>query len=173
METGFLEVDARKKIYECISKYHGLHFRELQRRTSLATGSLDYHIHFLYKHGLIRTEKAGRLVLYYPTNIIYDASDKEVLGLLRHGTTRHLLIYLIEKKKCNATKISQDLAISPSNLSWYFKMLEEKGIIAHRKKGRFRFYSVVDKKRIIKCLIAYKTGFMDKIVDNFLEAWEF
>ncbi len=172
MESKFLELEARRKIYEYIAKYPGLHFRELQRRTQMATGSLDYHLHFLHRNGMIRTERAGRLVLYYPTNVSYDSSDKEILGLLKHSTTRHILIYMIEKKMCNAKNISGTLKMSPSNLSWYLKMLEEKNIIVHKKKGRFRFYSVVSKERIIKCLLSYKASFMDNLVDRFIEAWE-
>lgn len=171
-EKDFLELDVRRKIYDCISKSPGLHFREVQRRVELATGSLDYHLHFLHKNGMLRVEKAGRFTLYYPTNIQYDVSDKDVLSLIKHETTRHILIYLIEKKKRNAKKISEDLNVSPSNLSWYLKMLEEKNIIFHSKKGRFRFYSVVDKNRIIKCILAQKTSFIDKVVDKFIEAWE-
>jgi predicted transcriptional regulator len=121
---------------------------------------------------MVRMEKAGRFTLYYPTNIQYDASDKEAMSLMKHETTRHILIYLIEKKRRNAKKISEDLNISPSNLSWYLKMLEEKNIIACTKKGRFRFYSVVDKGRIVRCILAQRTTFIDKVVDNFIEAWD-
>jgi len=168
----YLELDARRRIYDCISKSPGLHFREIQRRTNLATGALDYHLHFLHKHGLIRIEKTAGFVRYYTTDVAYDQADKELLNLLRHDTIRHILICLIEKKQPNASDIAKVLQISQSNLSWYLKTLEEKNIIVHKKKGRFRFYSVVDKDRIIKCLLTYKASFMDEIVDRFIAAWE-
>ncbi len=167
-----LELDARRKIYDCISKSPGLHFREIQRRTSLATGSLDYHLHFLHKNDLIRIEKTRGFVRYYTTSVGYEQADKELLNLLRHDKVRHILIFLIEKKRSNASTIAGALKISQSNLSWYLKSLEEKNIIVHKKRGRFRFYSVVDKERIIKCLLTYKSSFMDSLVDRFITAWE-
>lgn len=168
----YLELDVRRVLFECISKSPGLHFREIQRRTKLATGSLDYHLHFLHKNGMVRTEKVGGFVRYYVANVGYEQADKELLNILRHDKIRHILILLIDKKKSNATDIAKSLNISQSNLSWYLKTLEEKNIIAHKKKGRFRFYSVIDKNQIIKCMLTYKTSFMDGIVDRFIATWE-
>ncbi|MBI4174683.1 MAG: transcriptional regulator, partial [Candidatus Aenigmarchaeota archaeon] len=61
-----LNLEARRQIYNVIVESPGLHFREIQRRTALATGSLDYHIHFLHKNGMIRTERDKNYVRYYP-----------------------------------------------------------------------------------------------------------
>ncbi|HLC76566.1 MAG TPA: winged helix-turn-helix transcriptional regulator, partial [archaeon] len=55
--NGHLDLEVRRRIYDCIVGSPGLHFREIQRRTNLATGSLDYHLHFLHKNGIIRTER--------------------------------------------------------------------------------------------------------------------
>lgn len=169
--NGFLELEARKKIYDCIAKSPGLHFREIQRRVGMATGSVDYHLHFLHKNGLVRTEKAGRFLRYYATNVQFEQGDKDLLSLLRQERIRHILIYLIEKKKANASKIAEELGYTPSNLSWYLKTLQEKGVIKQAKRGRFRFYSVADKEQIIKCLVTYRSSFLDALVDRFIDAW--
>jgi predicted transcriptional regulator len=138
----------------------------------MATGSVEYHLHFLHKNGLIRLDRAAGFVRYYPTDQAFDESEKELLNLLRQEKMRHILIYIIEKKRANASKISEHLGLSPSSLSWYLKKLVEKNILSQKKKGRFRHYSVVDKEKIIRGLIAYKTSFMDEIVDSFIKAWE-
>ena len=169
--NGFLELEARKKIYDCIAKSPGLHFREIQRRVGMATGSVDYHLHFLHKNGLVRTEKAGRFLRYYAANVQFEQGDKDLLSLLRQERIRHILIYLIEKKKANASKIAEELGYTPSNLSWYLKTLQEKSVIKQTKRGRFRFYSVADKEQIIKCLVTYRSSFLDALVDRFIDAW--
>ena len=172
-EKGYLELETRKKIYDSVRKSPGIHFRELQRRAKLATGSIEYHLHFLHRHGLIRTEKRGGFVRYYPTDKAFTEQEKELLNLLRQEHIRHILVYLIgEKKRANASKIAEALNISPSSLSWYLNLLMKKNIISVKKKGRFRFYSVVDKENIVLALIAYKSSFFDKIVDSFIESWE-
>lgn len=167
-----LELDARRKIYNVIQKSPGLHFREIQRRLNVATGSLDYHIHFLYKHGLLRQEKDGKYTRYYALTRNWDTKEKEMLSLLRQKRVRHILIFLIEKKSAAASDIATTLGMTPSTLSWYLKQLAEKNIITLTKRGRFRFYKVVDKESIIKCLVTHKASFLDAIVDNFIETWE-
>lgn len=172
--SDFLELDVRKRIYECVKKSPGIHFREIQRRAGIATGSADYHLHFLCRHGLLRAEREGIFLRYYVTDTTYDRQEKELLNILHHEPFRHVLIYLIENKKANALRIAEDLGFAPSNLSWYLKYLLEKGAIKHTKKGRFRFYSIrnpENRKMIVKCLISYKDSFVDKLVDRFIEAW--
>lgn len=165
-------IDVRKRVYDTIRKSPGLHFRELQRRIGVATGTLDYHLHFLRKNGFIRAEQAGGFLRYYASDVVIEEQEKEMLNLLRQEKIRHILILLIEKKRANASKIAEELGISPSNLSFYLKTLQSKRLINQKKKGRFRFYSVTDKKKIISALLVYKSSFLDRMVDNFIEAWE-
>lgn len=172
--SDFLELDIRRKIYDCIKGSPGIHFREVQRRVGVATGSADYHLHFLVKQGLLRAERTGRFLRYYVSDTAYEQSEKELLDILRHKPFRHIIIYLMEKNKTNALKIAEDLGYSPSSLSWSLKYLMEKDIIKHNKKGRFRFYSIKNnecRKMIIKCLLAHKESFLDRLVDNFISAW--
>lgn len=165
------EMDTRRRIYECIIASPGLHFREIQRRLTLATGSLDYHLHFLEKNGMIRKEKMGKFVRYYAYTKTWEQEEKDVLAILRQSNIRHILIFLIEKKRANAQQVSTNVGISPSTLSWYLKQLMEKGIIVQTKRGRFRFYRVTDSAKIVKYLIMHKTSFLDEIVDRFISAW--
>ncbi len=165
------EVDTRRRIYECVAASPGLHFREIQRRLALATGSLDYHLHYLEKNGLIRKERIGKFARYYTYTKPWEQEEKDVLTLLRQKNVRHILIFLIEKKRANAQSIAENVGVSPSTLSWYLKQLAEKGVITQTKRGRFRFYKVVDKEKIVKYVIMHKSSFLDEIVDRFIETW--
>ncbi|MBI5060689.1 MAG: winged helix-turn-helix transcriptional regulator [Candidatus Aenigmarchaeota archaeon] len=169
---NLLELDARKEIYDCIRKSPGLHFREIQRRTKLPTGSVEYHLHFLHKNGLVRAEKKGKFLYYYPTDHAFGEEEKILISLLRQKNIRHILMSLIEKKGSTPSELGEKLGMSPSNLSWYLNMLSEKNIITQKKRGRFRHYSVRDKKRIVLCLVTYRASFLDKTVDGFIEAFE-
>ena len=167
-----IELDVRRRIYNCIVSSPGLHFREIQRRVSLATGSLDYHLHFMHKHGLVRTEKVGKFLRYYTLTKNWEQEEKEVLSLLRQEKIRHIIIFLLEHKKPSASDIAAGISTTPSTLSWYLKQLAEKNIITQTKKGRFRFYRLVNKEKMIKYLVAHKTSFLDNVVDKFISAWE-
>ncbi len=165
------EIDTRRRIYECIVSSPGLHFREIQRRLALATGSLDYHLHYLEKNGLIRKEKMGKFARYYAYTKTWEQEEKDVLTMLRQKNVRHILIFLMENKRANAQQISQNVGVSPSTLSWYLKHLTEKGVLTQAKRGRFRFYRVVEQEKIVKYLIMHKASFLDSIVEHFIEAW--
>ncbi len=168
-----LELEVRRRIYQCIVESPGLHFREIQRRTTLATGSLDYHLHFLYKNGLIRTEKDKNYTRYYPLTKNWTDEEKAILNILRNDKMRHIIIFLIEKKKSTPLKISEGTGIPLSTLSWYLKQLQQGGSVTHLKKGRFRIYKVSDPKKLVEYIVAHKTSFLDVIVDRFIETWEF
>ncbi len=168
-----LELEVRRRIFGCICDSPGLHFREIQRRTNLATGSIDYHLHFLYKNGLIRIEKDKSYTRYYPLTKNWSEEEKQVLNVLRNKKMRHILIFLLEKKRTTPLKIAEGTGISLSTLSWYLKQLQGSGVLTHTKKGRFRYYKIKDPKTIVKYLIEHKTSFLDTVVDNFIETWEF
>ena len=168
-----LELEVRRRIFNCITESPGLHFREIQRRTQLATGSIDYHIHFLHKNGLIRTERDKNYVRYYAVDRNWSEEEKEILNLLRNTKMRHILIFLLEAKKSTPLKISEYTQISLSTLSWYLKQLQAKGIISQKKKGRFRVYKIDNPDTIVKYLVAHKSSFLDTVVDRFIETWEF
>ncbi len=166
-----LELEVRKKIYDAISSYPGIHMRELQRKMGLATGSLDYHLHFLHKNGLIRAEKADRFTRYYSAMQPFSEEEKHIISILRQDTLRHIIIHLLQRKHANATSISMACSIKPSNLSGHLKTLEKNNIVHFKKKGRYRLYAVRDREGIIKCLVAHKKSFLDQLVDNFIDAW--
>ena len=61
-----LALETRRKLFEEIRRFPGIHFRELKRRTGLAIGSLQYHLDVLCKTRLVRAEKRGKFVRYFP-----------------------------------------------------------------------------------------------------------
>ncbi len=166
-----LELEIRKKIYDCIDASPGLHFREIQRRVGIAVGSLDYHLHYLHRRGLIRPEKEQKITRYYPMTKNWGEEEKQIISLLRQKNIRHILIYLLRHKKARPNEIVSSLGISRSTLSWYLKNLAGKGIIEYSKKGRFRTYRIKEPDKIINYLIVYRKSFLDDLVDNFIDTW--
>ncbi len=166
-----LDLEMRRRIYECIEQNPGVHFREIQRRTGIAIGSLDYHLHYLHRHGMIRVEKDRKYVRYFPLTKTWTDEEREILSLLRQEKIRRILVYMLQKKNANPQDISATLGIQSSTLSWYLKNLSAKGIIRYVKRGRHRFYAVSNPESIMQYLIAHKKSFFDEMVDRFIETW--
>ena len=166
-----LELEVRGEIFKCLSKSPGLHFRELQRRTGLATGSLQYHIDYLKKKGLITEQKSWDYSRFYPTKELSE-KEQEIMSSLRQKNVRKLLIFLLKNPGSNHGQIQKNLGLSPSTVSWYLKRSVESGILHQEKKGRQSHFYITDPETMIKILITYRESFLDKLLDMFIEGWQ-
>lgn len=170
-EKKVLELEARRRIYEVVNKFAGCHFREIERKSSLPTGTVKYHLSYLAKHGLITETKSQNNVRYFPK--AFKTENKNLLGLLRQTKVREIILFILTNPNCNHEQIVQAVNVSPSTVSWHIRKLEDNEIIGSRKKGRKTFYNIItDKKVIITLLITYKESFLDSLVDRVLEMWE-
>ena len=164
-----LELDTRRKIYEVIRKFAGSHFREIERKSNLPSGTVKHHLIYLKKHGLIKEEKDGNYCRYFPISF---KENKKLLGLLRQKRVREIILSILIHKNCNHKQIVQAVEISPSTVSWHLKKLVEKNIIRSIKERRKTFYSIIiDEEEIIKLLITYQESFLDVLVDSVIEMW--
>ena len=170
-EKKMLEVELRRKIYQAVRQYAGAHFREIERKSGLATGSAQYHLNYLAKQGLIRAEKEGGNVRYFPRD--FRPEDRKLMGFLRQKSIRAMILFVLTHDNCNHEQIAGFAKLSPSTVSWHLKKLEQDGIIKTSRKGRNAFYSILsDRNEIVKLLITYRGSFLDKMVDNVVEMWE-
>jgi len=170
-EKKTLEVELRRKIYKVVNKYAGLHFREVERKSELATGSVKYHLDFLVKQGLIKFEKEGNNVRYFPRS--FKAENKKIMSFLRQKSVRAIVLFILMHPKCNHEEIVSFVRLSPSTVSWHLKKLEESNMIGFVKKGRKTHYNIlVDRNEVMSLLITYQESFFDTVVDNIVDMWE-
>lgn len=170
-EEKILEVVVRRKIYEIVKTSAGCHFREIERRSGLSTGSVQYHLTYLARHNLIKEEKKNNSVRYFPKN--FNTGNKRLLSLLRQKSIRHIILSILLQNNCNHEEIVRQVQLSPSTVSWHLKKLEKEAIISAVKNGRKTFYKIlIDKEEITALLITYQESFFDSLVDNVIEMWE-
>jgi DNA-binding transcriptional ArsR family regulator len=62
-------------------------------------------------------------------------------------------------------------SISASTLSFHLSKLLKNEIIEQIKSGRENEYVVVDEEAVAKALIRFKKGFVDEMVDEFVDIW--
>ncbi|MBU1120931.1 MAG: winged helix-turn-helix transcriptional regulator [archaeon] len=174
MEKGknALELDTRNRIYNEIVDSPGLHFRELQRRTTLAIGSLQYHLDYLQKNNLLKVEKEGAYKRYFALKIHRIEEEERIMPLLRQENIRKIILFLLEKDNYNHSAIVSFTGLSPSVVSFHLDKCIEAGIVNKTKRGRESYFSVINPNKVIELLTTYRKSFLDKLVDNFLEIWE-
>jgi predicted transcriptional regulator len=171
MEEDALSLDSRRKIYEIIEENPGLHFRELERRTGIAIGSLQYHLEFLQKKHLIKTFRQGKFLRYYSVKESV-VEEKAAMSFLRKPSARKIILFLFDKGKANNLDISKAVELSPSTTSWHLDQLVKEEVLGKEKRGRESLFFIVKPNEVAALLVEHKGSFVDELVDNFVEVWE-
>jgi predicted transcriptional regulator len=164
-----LENENRHKIYALIEKNQGIHLRELQRITNMPLTTLDYHLSYMSRKGIIYSESEGYIKRYYTKPLKNE--DKKLLAALRQNKLREIVLITMANQKIKYQDLSDYLKLPHSTLSLYLKSLVDNGILIKEKIGYETFYTVKDEEQIAKVLIAYKRSFLDLLVDKTLSAW--
>lgn len=145
--------------------------REMERVSGLSFGMISYHLAYLVKCNLIKEEKDGNYVRFYPITV--DVKDEKLLALLRQRSVRTILIFIVSREGCSHQEISTGVNLSPSTTTWHLKKLIENGIVVSDKKIKGRAYFLgIPKERIMNLFITYKESFLDRLVDGLLDLWE-
>lgn len=162
-----LDLANRKRIYECIRGSPGLHFREIQRRTALPIGVLEYHLNYLVQKELITLERQENFSRYYPGGQLNKEKQK-ILSVLRQEIPRGIVLYLLRNPGATHTELLRSFTISGGTLSYHMKKLTSKGVVSAEKRGRESFLRVMDPEKVADLLIIYRRTFFDKLVDEFV-----
>lgn len=166
-----LELEVRQRLFALVSKSPGIHFRDIQRRTDMATGTLSYHLEQLVKVGLLKTTRDGEYLRYYAQSDMPE-EQKRVLDFMRRPSLRHIVLSLIQDEERSNEQLAEALGLSPSTVSWHLKKLVEANLVKTRQDDRKVQYSLGNPELIKKVLVIYKESFMDKLVDKFVDMWE-
>ena len=169
-EDEALDLDTRKRIFDYINASPGTHFRELERRLSLPTGVIAYHVKYLEDAEMIVGKIEGRYKRYYVVGKM-GSKDKLLMSVLRQEIPRRILMHLIMNPGSTHKELKQLFTISPSTLSFHIKKLVDVNASRKEKDGREHKYFVENEEEIAKALISYKKSFLDSVVDSFTNTW--
>ncbi len=161
----------RDKVYSQIVKCPGLHFREIQRRTGLATGALQYHIDYLKKKNLIFDKKEGKFSRFY-SNESSNFVDSNLMNLLRQDQVRKLVLLILQKRRVSFKFLKKETNMSISTLNFHLDKLLLAKVVESKKINGVEYFIIKNKLPIIELLFSYRESFIDSLVDNFLELWE-
>lgn len=170
MAEEALELESRRKIYEQIQHVPGIHLREISRRLNVPMGVIEYHLRYLEHHELIVSRKEGRYKRYFIVGKL-GSEDKQLLGLLRQQMPRHILMHLLLHPNTSHKKLRKVLKISASTLSFHLSKLLDTELISQQRVGRKLEYQVCDEELVSRALIRFKEGFIDEVVDDFVQTW--
>jgi DNA-binding transcriptional ArsR family regulator len=150
MSNGnILILETRRRIYNYILQYPGLHLREISRRLTIPFSTLKYHLHFLEKRELIKEKAEGKYNRYYVSEKI-GRHEKDMLSILRKDTPRTIILYLLVHIYSSQIDISGSLKKHPTTIEFHLKKLLDLNIIEPVQPVNGKIYRDTNPK-IIEC----------------------
>jgi DNA-binding MarR family transcriptional regulator len=118
-------------VKETIGNDPGISLREIQRKTGLAMGVIQYHLnHLESKENQISSVKFGRCKHFFDNQLRYSKEEKLWLLLIRNEKIHSILDYLGKNNdRCLQKDLVYNMGYSRSLVSYYIKILKENGII--------------------------------------------
>jgi predicted transcriptional regulator len=165
-KNEILENENRKKIYSAVDSNPGIHVRELQRVLGMPLMTLDYHLNYMARKGIIFGETGSHYKRYYAKPL--DAGDKKVVCALRQKKLRDIVTIVLVNEKAKCQFLADNLKLPRSTLSFYLKCLVENDILKKDKIGYENIYTVQDEEKVTRLLAMHKSSFAYKIVEKAL-----
>lgn len=165
-----LDLETRKNIYDHVCTAPGSHFREIQRRLKISSSVVEYHLKYLEDRDMIVARKETRYKRYYIAGKI-GAKDKSFMSILRQKVPRQIVLHVLLNPGTSHKDLREMFAISPSTLSFHLQKLLKNEIIKQVKDGRANTYWVINEDDVADVLVRYQRGFIDPMVDSFVETW--
>lgn len=128
IKNDVLNLKNRKKIFDFIFNYPGLHLRKIIKEIKLSEGTIKYHIEYLLKHELIFKHKKEGYTRFYvnnPDNI----KAKKIISYLRNDIARPILLFYCSFVCGSLKKICENIETDKKQVSKYIKKLIEDDII--------------------------------------------
>jgi len=168
-----LENENRRKIYQIIESNPGIHLRALERRLDIPLSTIDYHLNYMVRRKIISREPSqngdGRLTRYYTQP--FDDHEKRILAALRQKRFREIVFYILQQQNAGFKTLHDQFPLPRSTLSFYLNYLVDHEILVRERVGYEYQYTVKDVDRVAKILIAYRSSFIDRVVDKAMNAW--
>ena len=186
MYRNILTLKTRREIYDIVSRYPGLHLREIERRLKLPFSTIRYHLDFLEKRELIKGKVDGRYTRFYATEKI-GRHEKKILNLFRQDTPRDIILFLLTHIYSSQIEMSRGLEKHPTTIEFHLKKLLENEIVEIVEPcngkicrditphvvecepiGKEVIYVLKDPYAIYDLLILHKSSLMDDTANSFV-----
>lgn len=173
-----LEAERRRRLYEALMSYPGLHLAELARQAEVEEKLARYHIRVLVKSGLATKKREGNKNLYYPkveaelgSKEVIDRRDKEAIGLLRRPVPLRMVLALLDTEEgLTMGEMAEAAAVSRSTATYHVEKLKESELVRVTVEGRARRVHLEDPERVAELLSEYPPP--KDIVSGFVEMWD-
>jgi predicted transcriptional regulator len=151
LRKNVLESDERKNLYESITENPGVDLSSLTEMLRLNKETARYHLKMLAVNGKISGLIKQGIARYFPSREMISEFEKTVIHYLWIGTTKRILLLLIETPGLTRQAIADELGIAGPSVTWQMQRLADDGLIEVRTEGRFvRYFLTPDSADVLE-----------------------
>lgn len=177
MVEELLELETRREIHDLVRRVPGLHMREIQRQLDLSIALTEYHLNQLEEAGLLVSIQEEGYRRYYPTTgadggqlRALNSDERRMIGLFRQTIPLRVTLFLLTRDVATQSEIADGLGVSRSRLSFHLNKLLRQGVVRRLSRREGRGYSLVDRNRTLRLMIAYRPS--PDLLDECAELWD-
>lgn len=162
-----LELETRQNIYNLLKKNPGIHLSKIAKILKLRVSLVEYHLHYLEKHSLLKSDKHTGYKRYFISGEA-ESAQKKNFSILRQKNLLKIVLLLLKQEQANHKELLSQLEISPATLSYHLKRLVKNDILIIDQKGTIHTYYIKNPKELTLWLIKYKPY---NLLDGFNDIW--
>lgn len=157
------KADTRSDLLSIIQDNPGLHFRELQRRSGLANGQLEYHLYQLEKEMKVSKRRDGKLLRYF-SNISGNSMERIIVYFLRNRISREILIECLARDG-KASGRASDRWKKKTEYMNMINAMKTENILNQDSEDPV----LVDSKLVLSVVQKYRQSFLDTMASAIID----
>lgn len=152
IERRVLALATRRRIYEHVHNFPGIHLRQIVREVGLGLGTVEHHLHVLVRHGLIESRSIGPRRRTFFARDGRASDDKDLLAVLRSASVRRILECFLIDPDMEAIDIATRLDLASATVFYHLQRLVKWNVLEELRIGRGRIYKIRDADRVSRLL---------------------
>src|SRR2546426_8665706 len=165
-----LELESRRRIYDFLTANPGVHLRKIGQVLGMSTGMLSYHLGYLERNGILKSEEDGHRKRYFIARAFVEA-QRRILAVLRQDVPRKIVLELLLFGERTFGELQASVGVSKSTLSYHLQKLMHREVLLRGRRERESVFSIKDLEEVRKLLLANQSSFQDDAVDRFADLW--
>ncbi|MES2154158.1 MAG: MarR family transcriptional regulator [bacterium] len=162
---------ARKLVLDYVSRYPGIHVREIERRLGLPSRLAAYHLEQLEHEGQVQCIQEPGFARYFPAvgKPRWSRREMEFLCLMRHAVALRITVLLLSETEMAQGDIARRLDLAKASTSYHLALLVKAGLVEVRRAGRQRIYCLSEPTHVTGMLANFTP--IPEDLDTFTGIW--
>jgi predicted transcriptional regulator len=159
--------NTKNKVYNYIVSNPGSYFREILRSLNVGQGNLQYILFMLEDEGKIIPRNVGAYKHFYPSDLVENKTNQNILCILSQETPREILVFLSKHPGSCQTDIARYIHSTSPTARWYLIKLESLSLIWSKKEAHeMKYYANTSIQEVARLLAKYRPSIWSKYADR-------